>query len=182
MRMSVLTDLDVNFMIPDPSLFPNVPNGVQVHSGFAIEHKKTALKILAEVKRLMAEHSATNVILVRLHPNFYSPVESPGLIGLYADVLKTGHSLGGALAELDTLFMKLNLPAGTIVRGITFGTPRVGNAAWATFFDSQISEFTRMNNKRDPVPIVPGRLLGFRHPGVEIHIAPDGNAVACPGE
>ena len=180
--MSDITDLRTKFMIPDSSLFPNIPNGVQVHSGFAIEHKKTALKILAEVKRLMAEHSVTNVILVRLHPNFYSPIESPVLIGLCADVLKTGHSLGGALAELDALVMKLNLPAGTIVRGVTFGTPRVGNPAWATFFDSQISEFTRMNNKRDPVPTLPGRLLGFRHAGVEIHIGPDGNAVACPGE
>ncbi|KAI0248631.1 Alpha/Beta hydrolase protein [Lactifluus subvellereus] len=154
--MSVLTDLEVNFMIPDSSLFPNVPSDVQVHSGFANEHKKTAPKILAEVKRLMAEHSVTKVIL-------------------------TGHSLGGALAELDALFMKLNLPAGTTVRGVTFGTPRIGNAAWAAFFDSQISEFTRMNNKRDPVPTVPGRLLGFRHPDGEIHIEPNGNAVACPG-
>jgi hypothetical protein len=78
--------------------------------------------------------------------------------------------------------MKLNLPAGTTVRGVTFGTPRVGNVAWATFFDSQVSQFTRMNNKRDPVPIVPGRLLGFRHPHLEIHIEPDGTAVVCPGE
>ena len=180
--MSDVTNLGINFMIPDSALFPNVPNGVQIHSGFAIEHKKTALKILAEVKRLMAKYSVTNVILVRLHPNFYSPVESPVLIWLCADVLKIGHSLGGALAELDAVYMKLNLPAGTTIRGVTFGTPRVGNPAWATFFDSQISEFTRMNNKRDPVPTVPGRLLGFRHAGAEIHIGPDGNAVTCPGE
>jgi len=78
--------------------------------------------------------------------------------------------------------MKLNLPVGTTVRGVTFGTPRVGNGAWATFFDSQISDFTRMNNKHDPVPIVPGRLLGFRHPRGEVHIELDGHAVTCPGE
>jgi hypothetical protein len=78
--------------------------------------------------------------------------------------------------------MKLNLPVGTTIRGVTFGTPRVGNRAWSTFFDSQISAFIRMNNKRDPVPIVPGRLLGFRHPRREIHIELDGHAVACPGE
>ncbi|KAI0248632.1 alpha/beta-hydrolase, partial [Lactifluus subvellereus] len=154
--MSVLTDLSVAFMAPDPNLFPNVPNGVQVHSGFAIEHQKTARQILAEVVRLLAKHSSTHVIL-------------------------TGHSLGGALAELDALFMKFNLPAGTTIRGVTLGTPRVGNEAWATFFDSQVSEFTRMNNKHDPVPTVPGRLLGFRHPSGEIHIESDGRAVACPG-
>jgi len=77
--------------------------------------------------------------------------------------------------------MVLNLPKGTTVRGVTFGTPRVGNEAWATLFDSQVTEFTRMNNKRDPVPTVPDRLLGFRHPHGETHIERDGSVVACPG-
>ena len=79
------------------------------------------------------------------------------------------------------MFMKLNLPARTTVQGVTFGTPRVGNEAWASFFDSQIAHFTRMNNKRDPVPTVPRRLIGFRHPREEIHIQLNGSAVACPG-
>jgi hypothetical protein len=77
--------------------------------------------------------------------------------------------------------MKLNLPKGTNVRGVTFGTPRVGNEAWATFFDSRVIEFTRMNNRHDPVPTVPGRLLGFSHPRTEIHIEMNGHAVLCPG-
>ena len=54
-------------MKPDPGLFPKIPNDVVVHSGFAIEHKKTASLILKEVKDLMAKHSSTHVILVRLH-------------------------------------------------------------------------------------------------------------------
>lgn len=80
------------------------------------------------------------------------------------------------------MLMKLNLPEDTTIRGVTFGKPRLGNVAWATFFDSQVSNFTRINNKRDPVPVVPGRLLGFRHPATEIHIQLDGEAVICPGE
>ncbi|KAN0118544.1 Alpha/Beta hydrolase fold [Russula decolorans] len=155
-RLAVLTDLRFHFMALDPVLFPGIPRGIKVHSGFAIEHKKTANQILTEVERLMGEHSSTHVILI-------------------------GHSLGGGIAELDTLFMTLNLPEGTTIRGVTFGTPRVGNKAWATFFDSQVSNFTRVNNKRDPVPVVPGRLLGFRHVATEIHIQPDGKAVICPG-
>ena len=78
--------------------------------------------------------------------------------------------------------MTLNLPSGTSVRGVTFGTPRVGNPAWAAFFDSRVSDFTRVNNKLDPVPVVPGRLMGFQHPATEIHIEEDGKAVICPGE
>ncbi|KAF8264764.1 Alpha/Beta hydrolase protein [Lactarius quietus] len=155
--LSVLTDMDFEFMKPDTALFPNIPSDIRIHSGFALEHRKTAGQILAEVKSLMVEYSSTDVILV-------------------------GHSLGGALAQLDTLFMKLNLPEGTTVRGVTFGTPRVGNPAWATYFDSQIANFTRINNKRDVVPTVPGRRLGFQHPREEIHIQEDGSVVACPGD
>ncbi|KAI9508341.1 alpha/beta-hydrolase [Russula earlei] len=154
--LAVFTDLEIDFIVPDPDLFLGIPADVKVHSGFAKEHKKSARPILAEVKRLMVAHSSTHVVLV-------------------------GHSLGGAVAELDSLYMKLNLPADTTVRGVTFGTPRVGNQAWATFFDSQVSDFTRINNKRDPVPIIPGRALGFRHPSGEIHIDQDGSVYICPG-
>ncbi|KAF8489257.1 Alpha/Beta hydrolase protein [Russula emetica] len=154
--LAVLTDLEFHFMALDPVLFPDIPSGIKVHSGFAIEHMKTANQTLTEVERLMDEYSSTQVILI-------------------------GHSLGGGIAELDTLFMTLNLPEGTTIRGVTFGTPRVGNSAWATFFDSQVSNFTRVNNKRDPVPVVPGRLLGFQHVATEIHIQPDGKTVICPG-
>ncbi|KAH9979970.1 alpha beta-hydrolase [Lactifluus volemus] len=152
-----LTDMDLVFNYPDPDLFPGVPGDVLVHEGFRDEHNMTAAIILAEVNRLLSVYRSTNVIV-------------------------TGHSLGGALAELDTLFLQLNLPAGTIVRGVTFGTPRVGNKPWATFFDSQITSFTRVNNKLDPVTIIPGRLLGYWHPKQELHIQPDGSVVICPGD
>jgi hypothetical protein len=56
--------MDFEFMKPDPHLFPNISSDADVHSGFALEHKKTAGQILAEAKRLMAEHSSTDVILV----------------------------------------------------------------------------------------------------------------------
>ncbi|KAI0061473.1 alpha/beta-hydrolase [Artomyces pyxidatus] len=155
--LSDLTDADILKEGLDPTLFPGAPSGVLVHSGFADEHKKSATQILTEVKRLLALHSSTSVNLI-------------------------GHSLGGALAELDSLFMKLNLPTGTSVKGVTYGTPRVGNQAFATFFDSQVSDFTRVNNEHDLVPIVPGQFLDFEHPHGEIHIISPGNAVFCSGD
>lgn len=39
-----------------------------------------------------------------------------------------------------------------------------------------------MNNMRDPVPTIPGRFLGYRHPSGEIHLQADGSAVVCPGK
>lgn len=66
-RFAVMRDLDFFFMSLDPVLFPGIPRGIEVHHGFAIEHKKTARKVLTEVERLMKEYSSTKVILVRLY-------------------------------------------------------------------------------------------------------------------
>ena len=42
---------------------------------------------------------------------------------------------------------------------------------------------THINNKKDPVPIVPGRFLGFHHPSGEVHIDdPSGTWYSCPGQ
>ena len=78
--------------------------------------------------------------------------------------------------------MALNLPASVHVKAVTYGTPRVGNLAFAAFFDSQVADFTRVNHASDPIPIVPGRLLGFAHPHGEVHLLASGVAVACAGD
>ncbi|KAI0076704.1 alpha/beta-hydrolase [Panus rudis PR-1116 ss-1] len=155
--LSVLTDIDAIQDPLDSKLFPGVPSGVAVHGGFADAQADTAAAILAETKRLISAKGATTVTLI-------------------------GHSLGGAIAELDALFMKLNLPSSIHIKAVTFGTPRVGNPAFAQFFDSQVPDFERINNESDPIPIVPGRGLGFSHPHGEIHIVSPDNAVACSGD
>jgi predicted lipase len=77
--------------------------------------------------------------------------------------------------------MLQNLPSDVAVKGVTYGTPRVGNPQFAAYFDQAISDFTRVNNEKDPIPIVPGRFLGFAHPSGEVHLNSPGNAVSCPG-
>ena len=77
------------------------------------------------------------------------------------------------------MFFTLNLPSSVHVKSVTYGTPRVGNPAWASLFDSKVSDFVRIDNEKDPIPIVPGRFLGFQHPHGEIHIVSPGEAYAC---
>ncbi|PIL25568.1 hypothetical protein GSI_12376 [Ganoderma sinense ZZ0214-1] len=155
--LSDLTDLNFGLKTLDSTLFPGVSSSVQVHGGFADQHAKTASIILTEVKNLLSSTGASTVVAV-------------------------GHSLGGALAELDAMFFTLNLPSSVHVKAVTYGTPRVGNPAWATYFDSKVSDFVRIDNKKDPIPIVPGRGLGFRHPHGEIHIMSATAAYSCPGD
>lgn len=63
-RESDLTDADFFLTSLDPSLFPNLPNGVEVHEGFAAEHALTASTILSTVKKVISDHGATTVTLV----------------------------------------------------------------------------------------------------------------------
>ncbi|KAF8893960.1 alpha/beta-hydrolase [Infundibulicybe gibba] len=155
--VSDLTDVNILQDNLDSTLFPGVSSSVTVHDGFRNEHALTAPEILTEVKRLMAAKNTKQVTVI-------------------------GHSLGGALAELDALFFTLNLPAGTGVKAVTYGTPRVGNTAFAQLIDAKVPDFRRINNELDIVPIVPGRFLGFAHPHGEIHILSPGSAVSCPGD
>lgn len=49
----------------DETLFPGIPSEVSVHDGFRRVHAKTAIQILAEVKRLLNEKKTKNIITVR---------------------------------------------------------------------------------------------------------------------
>ena len=119
---------------------------------------RTAPTILAAVNALFAQHRASSVTV-------------------------TGHSLGAALALLDAVYLPLHLPAGTRVRMVGYGMPRVGNGAFADYVDaSGVLTLTHVNNREDPVPIVPGRFLGFVHPLGEVHIQDTGAWDACPGQ
>eukprot|EP01039_Chlorochromonas_danica_P001133 gene1133-1237_t len=67
-------------------------------------------------------------------------------------VLCVGHSLGGALATLAALDLKVSGEAAE-VQVITFGAPPVGNQLFATYAEGQISQYVRVVNRQDPVPI-----------------------------
>ncbi|KAH8104123.1 alpha/beta-hydrolase [Cristinia sonorae] len=151
--------LDADFFLGnlDPSLFPGISSSIQVHSGFRDSHARSAPPILSAVKTAMAAHGTTHVTIV-------------------------GHSLGAALALLDSVFLPLHLPASTTFKTVGYGMPRVGNQAFATYVDTHVTNMNHINNKEDPVPILPGRFLGFAHPGGEIHIMDNNQWVTCPGD
>ncbi|KAI0249662.1 Alpha/Beta hydrolase protein [Lactifluus subvellereus] len=73
-----LTDLIFPLAPLDQSLFPGVPTAVGVHSGFAGEQASTALDVLGAVKDTLSAQGASSVTVV-------------------------GHSLGAALALLDSV-------------------------------------------------------------------------------
>lgn len=84
----------------------------------------------------------------------------------------TGHSLGGALALLAAMDLAaLGLPVETVH---TFGAPRVGDAAFASF---QPLPVERWVNAQDPVPLVPWSqtlLGGYQQLGRLHYLTADG--------
>jgi predicted lipase len=102
-----------------------------VHSGFAKAHADTGSVLVAEVRRLLAVTGYQSVTLVSTTEQHYVR-----WLILRASS-QVGHSLGGAVAELDALMFALQFPSIT-VKAVTYGTPRVGNPSFARFFDSKV--------------------------------------------
>jgi predicted lipase len=95
-----LTDADFFLESLSSSLFPGLPSGIEVHNGFQSEQALTASDILSAVQSGLTTYGTTSVTVV-------------------------GHSLGAALALLDSVYLPLWLPSGTSFQTITYGMPRV---------------------------------------------------------
>ncbi|KAI0788152.1 lipase [Fomes fomentarius] len=152
----LLTDGDIIFDPLDKKLFPGLPSSIKVHSGFSGSQARSASGVLAAVKTALAKFGTKKVTV-------------------------TGHSLGGAIGLIDALFLHIQNP-GITTRFVGYGSPRVGNQEWADYIDSLPISVTRINNKEDIVPILPGRFLGYHHASGEVHIQESGAWLACPGQ
>ncbi|KAG9092179.1 hypothetical protein FRC07_011715 [Ceratobasidium sp. 392] len=152
----LLVDANLRLDQLDATLFPGVSSSVKTHDGFQEAQERSAVAKLAAIKKAMSQKATSLVTL-------------------------TGHSLGGAISLIDALYLSINLPSATL-KVVTHGMPRVGNPEFAALIDSKIKDLAHINNEKDIVPIVPGRLLGFAHPSGEKHILSPGNWVACSGQ
>ncbi|KAF7333769.1 Lipase-3 domain-containing protein [Mycena venus] len=154
---------DANFILEplNPLLFPGLSPSVLVHSGFADEHAATATDVLAAVKNATTRFGATKVTMV-------------------------GHSLGGALSLIESVYLPLHV-TGVTFQTILYGLPRVGNQEFADLASAG-NTVTHINNMEDPIPILPPTsslpLESFHHPTGEIHIQArdSGDWDSCPGE
>jgi triacylglycerol lipase len=109
---------------------------------------------------------------IKVHLGFvdaYSSVRDAILNGAknskHSHIITTGHSLGGALATLAAMDIKLNVP-GRQVSCYTFGSPKVGNPAFAAAYNKLVPDTHRFVNDADVVPTIPP--LGYEHVG-ELH-------------
>lgn len=101
----------------------------------------------------------------------------------------TGHSLGGGLATLMTarLLRAREEGADFDVAGLyTFGSPRVGNKAFAARFRDAVARagvhVVRVRNADDVVTSVPGLVLEYEHVGTLAYVTEGAIRVSPPQE
>ncbi|TVY29314.1 Lipase, partial [Lachnellula hyalina] len=117
-------------------------NACWVHSGFATGWSERRSVVLAAVSTAILAHSDYSIVV-------------------------TGHSIGAAVGTLAAVELRsLNYSVDIY----TYGSPRVGNEAFADFVTSQApaqgSNF-RMTHVNDPVPQLPPTWVGYQHTSPE---------------
>ncbi|XP_051130098.1 lipase-like [Andrographis paniculata] len=103
----------------------------------------------------------------KVHHGFYSAYYEtslrPGILDavqkvkeMYGDIriIVTGHSMGGAMAALCALDLRLTRREENI-QVMTFGQPRIGNAAFASYYSKIVPNTIRVTHGHDIVPHLP---------------------------
>ena len=119
----------------------------------------------------------------KVHAGFYKQVKSVKkqiltLIESYFNnnnnnynLYLTGHSLGSANATLLSYFISEKYP-NLLIKLVTFGSPRVGNAKWKDYFDNNSNiVYYRVTNNRDIVTVIPS--INYCHVGKHIYLNDD---------
>jgi predicted lipase len=79
-------------------------------------------------------------------------------------IIFAGHSLGGALAILASLFVVKNgYKNKKDIMCITFGSPRVGNKKFVEEFNKYVSNIMRFVNYGDLIDTLPPTFIGYKH-------------------
>ncbi|MEO0433438.1 MAG: lipase family protein [Cyanobacteria bacterium J06656_5] len=134
-RWSAVTDAVLDDKQLDyPDVYGTSSSGVKMHSGFT----KAYLAARSEIHSIVGKSTMTRWVI-------------------------TGHSLGGALAKLCAVDLQYNFAPKISVKVYAFGSPRVGNKAFAESYNRRVPDTWRFVNGNDVVSGLPRRWQQYRH-------------------
>ncbi|AUX69701.1 hypothetical protein CHX26_09500 [Porphyrobacter sp. HT-58-2] len=141
---AIMLDGDIEQV--QPSFIPTALRGqAQVHAGFQRSYLTLRTQVLAGLNGQKGVH-----------------------------LFLTGHSLGGAIAQLMAYDLATNRKADfASITLITSGAPRVGNVAFANALERAVPDNLRIVVNHDPVPAVPYIGGLYRHAGRLLVIGKD---------
>lgn len=130
--------------------------------------KKDVLTDLSVTREKLPLANTPFPLLPLVHSGFMSQFFSinshiEGVVAEHNNIVFCGHSLGGALATIGSLYYSFQYPEKNI-SCVTFGSPRVGDNTFVSYFNERIPNTLRYVNDNDPVPCVPTRWR-FKHVG-----------------
>lgn len=133
----------INIVTDVTALFIPYPKCLNcwVHTGFFGAYKSLGPQVEAYVKVLLQKYPAATITTV-------------------------GISLGGALSVLSSL--SLQSQNNKVTELYTFGSPRVGNAAFATYVNQKIPTRYRVVYGTDLVPHLPSVKMRYKHNSNEV--------------
>ncbi|KAF8999368.1 hypothetical protein BDZ89DRAFT_1082777, partial [Hymenopellis radicata] len=148
----------------DSDLFPGISSDIPGSCRLRKYSSTVSLHCNLRAGCYLTAHRTAEAILAAVTSSSDNGADSVTLIG---------HSLGERCTLLlDAMYLPLHLPNPTY-RFVGYGLPRVGNQAFADYMDGTYgTQLTHVNNKgdadlfvrQDPVPILPGRGLGYHQP------------------
>lgn len=124
--------------------------GARVHSGFFGAYQALSAILAADFNQLRTQY-----------PSY--------------QVLFTGHSLGAAVANLAAVDLLAVHGQGSQAVLYNFGSPRVGNNAYATYGENNVGVTYRVTHYDDIVPHLPGESSDFWHIGTHRTLPPSAN-------
>lgn len=108
------------------------------------------------LQRSMLVHTGIYKQFLCLEPKL-STILSGNISDSNKIIYVTGHSLGGGLATLASLYYSYKY--ANPIYCITFGSPRVGNKDFANTFNERIAKSVRFVNQEDPIPFFPSDIF-----------------------
>lgn len=142
-QWSAVTDavLD-NKQLDYPDVYGTSSSGVKMHTGFT----KAYLAVRPQIHNIVRHNTITYWVV-------------------------TGHSLGGALANLCAVDLQYNFAPNIAIEVYTFGAPRVGNRAFSESYNRRVPNNWRFVNGNDVVSGLPRRWQNYRHVDTRIRFS-----------
>ncbi|ORX65122.1 alpha/beta-hydrolase [Linderina pennispora] len=137
------------------SRWPSNVSGSEVHTGFIKAYQATASAVNNATLTLANRYPAYNIVF-------------------------TGHSLGSSLAAINAADFATKYPALiSRIHLYTYGQPRTGNRAFASWVQDKGFSIYRVVFHRDLVPQLPFTIFDYWHHSQEVWYKPSDGIVFC---
>ena len=173
-------------MVDDIAKEDGYSENVKIHKGFWKSYCSVRSQIIEALSKIKEDHRIKTLRSEYTNPyqSFQTSLADDDSTHSHDSdypliVFVTGHSLGGSLATLCAVTLRNVLNIAN-VRVYNFGSPRVGDHAFAAQYNSIVPHTFRICNDQDVVTTVPKFCCLYKHVGQEVLVDDRGNYIINP--